>query len=84
MSRPDNRPTMSELGLFGYKSTSSYTLSVCPQCKESFRRYSGEVEFIYKGLKFCTYPCKAQYRREHPTVEYKQLEIKKGGTKRAK
>lgn len=82
MSRPDNRPKAVDLGLYGYKSTSTYTLTVCPQCGETYRRYEGEVEYIYKGLKFCTYPCKAQYRREHPTDEYKQIEIRKGRKKK--
>lgn len=70
----------SEVGLYGYKSTARYELLVCPYCKEPYRRYPGEVEYIYQGLKFCTFPCKNRYRKQHPEktkVEKVEISYKK-------
>lgn len=66
MGQFNNKPKVAESGLYGYKSTAKYALLVCPYCKETYRRFEGEVEYIFDGLKFCSFPCKNRYRKEHP------------------
>lgn len=53
----------------GYKSFDQYVERKCPQCKEKYKRYSGEMDYklFYKTktLIFCTYNCRSKFKQEH-------------------
>lgn len=61
-------------GEYGYKSTAHFVTRICPQCKQEYRRYPGEVEYIFDGKKFCHFPCKNQYRKAHPELDLTDAE----------
>lgn len=42
---------------------------VCPGCGKTYTYYSSYVPYIYDRKRFCTYSCKAKYKREHPPKE---------------
>lgn len=82
MDQFNKKPKVAESGLYSYKSTAKYALLVCPYCKETYRRFEGEIEYIFDGLKFCTFLCKNRYRKEHPEkdltfAEQCQIKIRK-------
>lgn len=54
----------------GYKSFDQYVERKCPQCKETYKRYHGEMDYklFYKTktLIFCTYNCRSKFKQGHP------------------
>ena len=44
---------------------------IYPFCNEKYIRYTGEIEYKFNNLSFCTWTCKSKYRKEY---ERKQLE----------
>ena len=56
--------------VLGYKYFDQYVERKCPQCKEKYKRYSGEMDYklFYKTktLIFCSYNCRSKFKQEHP------------------
>ena len=73
MKKQDSLVPMAK-GEYGYKITAFYATRICPQCKQEYRRYPGETEYIFDGKKFCHFPCKNQYRKAHPELDLTDAE----------
>ena len=56
-------------GDYGLKYLDNYITLKCPQCGETYKRYSTEIEYKLlvgdKIMKFCTYNCRSKYKQQH-------------------
>ena len=60
-------------GIYAYKEYGGYSqIKVCPMCKQEYKRYAGEVKYIYGKKAFCSWTCKCRYMRLHPGLEVKK------------
>lgn len=63
------------VGEYGYKS-SQYRIQRCPQCKNDYRKYNGEIKFIEDGIEFCSWSCKCKYRQKKENIFLKKQNSK--------